>query len=78
MKRTLFHLFLVWVVVYSVVTSVLLVIRMMPFHIALPVQTFFLTLFLVPMIMFVVGPTAGRIAHKLFPAMDFLSEELPD
>ena len=74
-KHVVLHIFLVWLVVYTVVTSTLLVIRATGLRIPLEVQTLFITAALVPMIMFVVGPGAARIAHRVFPQMVVLSPE---
>ena len=64
--RLVFHLFLVWLVVYVIVTGALLAVRSFGLAIPLPVQTLFLTSGLVPFIMFGVGPFAARLSVRMF------------
>ena len=77
-RRTALHIFLVWAIVYSVVTSSLLVMGALPFALPLPFKTLLLTVVLVPLIMFVFGPMTARIARRAFPETEARIEELMD
>ncbi|HBH90404.1 MAG TPA: hypothetical protein DDZ43_11075 [Hyphomonadaceae bacterium] len=66
-RRTALHIFLVWAIVYSIVTGSLIVMGALPVDLPLPLKTLFLTMVLVPLIMFLVGPFSARIALRVFP-----------
>jgi hypothetical protein len=57
--------FFAWVVVYVVVTATLVGFQRAGLAMALPVQTFVLTIALVPAMIFVIGPLAGTLAQKI-------------
>ncbi|WP_299850916.1 hypothetical protein [uncultured Roseovarius sp.] len=57
--------FFAWIVVYVVVTATLMGIQAAGLNVPLPMQTFLLTAFLVPAMMFVLGPFASTLAQTV-------------
>ncbi len=55
--------FFAWIAVYTSVTVTLLGFRWAEVDFALPVQTLILTAALVPSMVYIIGPFAGRLAH---------------
>lgn len=64
MKARLIHLFIVWFAVYVTVTLSLLALRRLAPGMPLWANTLMLTMILVPTIMFVIAPFAGRTAAR--------------
>ena len=61
----LLTVFIAWIVVYAVVTLALLGFQWSGVKFALPVQTLFLTAALVPAMVLIIGPSAGRLAQYI-------------
>jgi len=61
----LLTVFFAWIAVYVVVTSTLMGFRWAGLNISLPVQTLILTVFLVPTMIFFLGPFAAKLAQSV-------------
>jgi len=61
----LLTVFFAWIAVYVTVTSTLMGFRWAGLNISLPVQTLILTVFLVPTMIFYLGPFAAKLAQSV-------------
>jgi len=61
----LLAVFFAWIAVYVTVTSTLIGFQWAGLNISLPMQTFILTVFLVPTMIFFLGPFAARLAQTI-------------
>ena len=66
MRKTLFIVGITWFLVYVIVTAILVGFRLSDVNLALPIQTFILTVLLVPMIMLIIAPRVKRLADKIW------------
>lgn len=63
--KTCLRVIFTWLFVYIIVTGALLSFKWLEIEISLPLKTFILTAFLVPLMLFILGPMATNLAHRI-------------